>query len=197
MMYLARSNELLLMDKSPEVVEELIKLNEGLVGKQLKKFGLVGDPEALSIGYEALYKAIMTFNTSRSSKFSTYATVCIYNSLGSYVRSLNTTIRKNTISYDAPVDDEGTTYLDSFESKLTADGKLLEEAGVKEIMQCVERCIAEINNKTQRSMLEYWRDSMFKATHTEIASELNCSQSYVSQTINRFRCNLKNKLGVR
>ncbi len=196
-MYLARSDELLLMDKSPEVVEELIKLNKGLIGKQLKKFGLIRDPEALSIGYEALYRAIMTFNTSRSSKFSTYATVCIYNSLGSYVRSLNTTINKNIISYDAPVDDEGTTYLDSFESTLTADGKLLEEAGVKEIMQCVELCIAEINNKTQKSILEYWRKSMFKATHKEIASELNCSQSYVSQTLNRFRCNLKNKLEVR
>jgi len=197
MIYLARSDELLLMDKSPEVVEELIKLNAGLIGKQLKKFGLVGDPEALSIGYEALYKAIMTFNTSRSSKFSTYATVCIYNSLGSYVRSLNTAINKNTISYDAPVDDEGTTYLDSFKSTLTADGKLLEEAGVKEIMQCVELCIAEVNNKTQRSILEYWRKSKFKATQREIASELNCSQSYVSQTLNQFRCNLKNKLGVR
>jgi len=80
---------------------------------------------------------------------------------------------------------------------LTADGKLLEEAGVKEIMQCVELCIAEVNNKTQRSILEYWRKSMFKATHKEIASELNCSQSYVSQTLNRFRCKLKNKLEVR
>jgi len=197
MIYLARSDELLAMDKTPEVVEELIKLNEGLIGKQLKKFGLIGDPEALSIGYEALYKAIMTFNTSRSSKFSTYATVCIYNSLGSYVRSLNTAINKNTISYDAPVDDEGTTYLDSFESTLTADRKLLEEAGVEEIMQCVESCIAEVNNKTQRSILEYWRKSMFKATHKEIASKFNCSQSYVSQTLNRFRCNLKNKLGVK
>ncbi len=185
------------MDKSPEVIEELIKLNEGLIGKQLKKFGLIGDPEALSIGYEALYKAIMTFNTSRSNRFSTYATVCIYNSLGSYVRSLNTAINKNTISYDAPVDDEGTTYLDSFESTLTADGKLLEEAGVEEIMQCVESCIAEVNNKTQRSILEYWRKSKFKATQREIVLELNCSQSYVSQTLNRFRCNLKNKLGVR
>ena len=197
MIYLARSDELLTMDKSPEVVEELIKLNEGLIWKQLKKFGLIGDPEALSIGYEALYKAIMTFNSSRSSKFSTYATVCIYNSLGSYVRSLNTAINKNTISYDAPVDDEGTTYLDSFESTLTADRKLLEEAGVEEIMQCVELCITEVNNKTQRSILEYWRKSMFKATHKEIASKFNCSQSYVSQTLNRFRRNLKNKLGVK
>jgi len=184
------------MDKSPEVVEELIKLNTGLIWEQLKKFGLVGDPEALSIGYEALYKAIMTFNTSRSSKFSTYATVCIYNSLGSYVRSLNTIINKNTISYDVPVDDKGTVHLDSFESALTADGRLLEEAGVEEIMQCVEQCIAEVNNKTQRNILKYWRDSMFKATHKEIAAKFNCSQSYVSQTINRFRCNLKNKLEV-
>jgi len=193
---LDRSDELLLMDKSPEVVEELIKLNTGLIWEQLKKFGLVGDPEALSIGYEALYKAIMTFNTSRSSKFSTYATVCIYNSLGSYVRSLNTIINKNTISYDVPVDDKGTVHLDSFESALTADGRLLEEAGVEEIMQCVEQCIAEVNNKTQRNILKYWRDSMFKATHKEIAAKFNCSQSYVSQTINRFRCNLKNKLEV-
>ena len=197
MRYLARSDELLLMDKSPEVVEELIKLNEGLIWKQLKKFGLIGDPEALSLGYEALYTSIMTFDASRSNKFSTYATVCIYNSLGSYVRSLNTSIRKNTISYDAPIDDEGTTYLDSFESTLTADEKLLEEAGVEEIMQCVELCIAGVNNKTQRSILEYWRKSMFKATHKEIASKFNCSQSYVSQTLNRFRRNLKNKLGVR
>lgn len=197
MIYLARSDELLTMDKSPEVVEKLIKLNEGLIWKQLKKFGLIGDPEAISLGYEALYKAIMTFDASRSSKFSTYATVCIYNSLGTYVRSLNTVIRKNTISYDAPVDDEGTTYLDSFESTLTTDGKLLEKAGVEEIMQCVEQCIAEVNNKTQRSILEYWRKSMFKATHKEIASKLNCSQSYVSRILNRFRCNLKNKLEVR
>ena len=196
MIYLTRSDKLLLMDKSPEVVEELIKLNEGLIGKQLKKFGLIGDPEALSLGYEALYTSIMTFDTSRSNKFSTYATVCIYNKLGSYVRSLNTTINKNTISYDVPVDDKGTTHLDNFESALTADGKLLEEVGVKEIMQCVERCIAEVNNKTQRSILECWRESMFKATHKEIASELSCSQSYVSQTLNRFRCNLKNKLEV-
>lgn len=193
---LDKSDELLLMDKSPEVVEELIKLNMGLIWEQLKKFGLVGDPEALSIGYEALYKAIMTFNTSRSNKFSTYATVCIYNSLGSYVRSLNTIINKNTISYDVPIDDKGTVHLDSFESTLTADGRLLEEAGVEEIMQCVEQCIAEVNNKTQRNILEYWRDSMFKATHREIAAKFKCSQSYVSRTINRFRCNLKNKLEV-
>ena len=194
---LDRSDELLLMDKSPEVVEELIKLNTGLIWEQLKKFGLVGDPEALSIGYEALYTSIMTFDASRSNKFSTYATVCIYNSLGSYVRSLNTVINKNTISYDVPVDDKGTVHLDSFESTLTADGRLLEEAGVEEIMQCVEQCIAEVNNKTQRNILKYWRDSMFKATHKEIAAKFNCSQSYVSQTINRFRCNLKNKLEVR
>ena len=196
MIHLTRSDELLLMDKSPEVVEELIKLNEGLIGKQLKKFGLIGDPEALSLGYEALYKAIMTFNTSRSNKFSTYATVCIYNKLGSYVRSINTAINKNTISYDAPIDDKGTTHLDRFESALTADGKLLEETGVKEIMQCVEQCIAEVNSKTQRNILEYWRESMFRATHREIASKLDCSQSYVSQTLNRFRSNLKNKLEV-
>lgn len=191
-----RSEELLLLDKTPLVVEELIKLNDGLIGKQLKKFGLVGDPEAISLGYEALYTAIMTFNTSKSNAFSTYATVCIYNRLGSYVRSLNTSIRKNTVSYDELVDDKGTTHLDRFESTLTADGKLLESDGVQNINRCVDACIEEVTNETQRSILELWRESEFTATNREIASSLNCSQSYVSQTLNRFRSSLKRKLEV-
>lgn len=191
-----RSEELLLLDKTPLVVEELIKLNDGLIGKQLKKFGLVGDPEAISLGYEALYSAIMTFNTSKSNAFSTYATVCIYNKLGSYVRSLNTSIRKNTISYDELVDDKGTTHLDRFESTLTADGKLLESDGIQIINECVDACINEVTNETQKSILELWRESEYTATNREIAEKLNCSQSYVSQTLNRFRSSLKCKLEV-
>ncbi len=191
-----RSEELLLLEKTPLVVEELIKLNEGLVGKQLVKFGLIGDPEAISLGYEALYTAIMTFNTSKSNAFSTYATVCIYNKLGSYIRSLHTIIRKNTISYDALVDDKGTTHLDRFVSTMTADGKTLEDDSIQNIMECVDACINAVANETQKSILELWRESEFTATNREIAEKLNCSQSYVSQTLNRFRSNLKCKLEV-
>jgi RNA polymerase sigma factor (sigma-70 family) len=192
----ARTEELLLLEKTPIVVEELLILNSGLIGCQLKKFGLLGDPEAESLGYEALYNSIMTFDTSRSNKFSTYASVCIYNKLGSYVRSLNTSIRKNTISYDEYVDDKGTTHLDRFESPHTADGKLMERVSIENIMKCVDACIDEVTNETQKSILELWRDSEFTATNKEIASKLTCSQSYVSQTLIRFRNNLKCKLEV-
>lgn len=192
----ARDRKLLLLDKTPNVVEALIKLNEGLIGKQLVKFGLLGDPEALSLGYEALYSAIMTFNTSKSTQFSTYATVCIYNRLGSYVRSLNTAIRKNTVSYDVHIDDNGTTHLDSFVSNLTADGKLLENDSIENILKCVDVCINEVTNETQRGILDLWRRSEFTATNKEIASKLKCSQSYVSQTLIKFRSNLKCKLEV-
>ena len=89
------------------------------------------------------------------------------NSLEFICAELNIAINKNTISYDAPVDDEGTAYLDRFEYTSCRWKSCLEEIGVEEIMQCVESCIAEVNNKTQRSILEYWRKSKLKAVRGE------------------------------
>lgn len=189
-----KTSRLLLLDKSPEVVEQIIMLNEKLIWKQITKFGLLNDPEAASLGFEALYNAVLTFNGSKKASFPTYATVCIYNRLGSYVRSLNTNIRKNTISYDVCIDDKGTTHLDSFESCLTADGSLLEMTGIKEIMRGVQECEGMVSNERQQAILKYWRESGFSATHREISAALDCSQSYVSQTINKFRERLKYKL---
>ena len=192
----ARTKELLLLTKSPEVIEEIFKLNKGLVGKQLMKFGLVGDPDAISLGYEALYNAILTFNTSRNNTFSTYATVCIYNKLGTYVRSKNTMIRMNTISYDNCIDEDGTTHLDTFESSLTTDELVLQKDSIAYILKCVDECINSIKNPTQRKILLLWRETGFEATHKEIATKLACSQSYVSQTLNKFRKKLKSKMGA-
>lgn len=185
---------LLSTDLTEDSIEEIIKLNEGLVWKQINRFGLLGDPEAESIGFEALFHAINSFDINKKSKFSTYATVCIYNRLGSYVRSLNTLIRVNTISYDTPVNDTGSTHLDTFVSDFDVEDYVLDNEKVIVILNSVDACLNEMTNETQYNIISLWRKSGFKATHREIATTLDCSQSYVSGTISKFRKKLKSKL---
>lgn len=190
-----RTNALLAKGKFMTVYdeEEIIKLNRGLVGAVLKKFGLVHDREAESIGYITLFKAIRAYNTKSGTQFSTFATVSIYNHLGSYVRSLNTLIATNTCSYDALVDEEN-TYLTFLESSDTADGKTLHQCGIHDIMQYVYAYHKATQNPVHKEILRLWIESGFKMKHTDIAAQLKCSQSYVTQVINKFRKSLKHKL---
>lgn len=164
---------------------KLIEDNKGLLYKQLHKFNLVGDTEAISYGYEALYRAIKTYKEGKGSKFSTYATVCIYNALGSYVRKLNT-VANTCVTY---LDD-----LSYYASEYTADGDILQEAGVTHIMTLVDECMSYESTKTTLDILFVWKESMFTRTHSSIAEELGCSQTYVTNVINRFRRRLKLKL---
>jgi RNA polymerase sigma factor (sigma-70 family) len=190
-----RVEYLLGQEKTEEVVEELIVLNFGLMQTQLNKFYLYDDPDALSFAYESLYKAIMTYDKSTNHKFSTYATVCIYNRLGSYVRSLNSQIASNTVYYEEPVGDGSLTFLDTLESRDTADGKLIDDCGVSEVVAQLRDCIGELKNPLHYLIVNTWIESEFNLTHSKIAEELNCTQSYVSQTIKAFKNKLKKKLG--
>lgn len=174
---------------------DLILKHKGLVYKQLHKFNLVDDPEAISQGYEALYNAIQSFDHESGHKFSTYATVCIYNRLGSYVRSLNTQILQNTMSYESPVGEDGMTILDTLESDKTADGRVLDECGVDIIRNALAECYLDINNELHALIVSIWMSSDFKASYTSIAQTADCTQSYVSQVIKTFKNKLKKKLG--
>jgi DNA-directed RNA polymerase specialized sigma subunit len=190
-----RVKYLLGLDKTNDVIEELIVLNYGLMQKQIKKFGMYNDPDALSFAYESLYKAIITYNVENKHKFSTYATVCIYNRLGSYVRSIKTQIVLNTLSYESTVSEDGKTLLDTFESKSTADGELLSECGIQDVYEAIDYCIRSTTNPLHRMIVSIWVETDFKASYTSIAKAAGCTQSYVSQVIRIFKSTLKKKLG--
>lgn len=177
------------------MIEDKFKENIGLIGTQLRRFGLTHDPDAISLAYEALYNAILTYDSDRNVKFSTYATVCIYNRLGSLVRSMKTQLNTSITSYEAPLDDNGLTLIDVLESPLMADKEVLVECGVTTINNAVTECLKSLTNKTHRNIVDAWIQSDYKMTHTEIADLLGCSQSYVTQVIKKFRNILKNKLG--
>lgn len=189
-----RVDKLLTMDKTPEVLDELIALNYGLLMKQLGKFYLHNDADALSYGYEALYNAINTFDGAKNSSLSTYATICIYNRLGSYVRTLNNCINTNTMSYETPVGEDDLVILDTLESPHTADAALLSQVGINNVRLAADRSIAEVTNPLHRAIVATWVESDYTETHSSIAARLNCTQSYVSQVIKKFKNVLKNKL---
>lgn len=190
-----RVEYLLTQEKTPEVVEELVIRNTGLLNKQLYKFCLTDDPDALSIGYEALYNAIMTFDNSKGHRFSTYATVCIYNALGSLVRSMKGQLVNSIISYDAPIDESGRTLEDTLVSFNTADGVTLAACGVDLIKKAVNDSMLQLTNDLHKEICSLWVDSGYTMTRAEIAKKLGCTHSYVSQIITKLKSNIKNKLG--
>lgn len=171
--------------KTKDVVNELIVLNYGLLNKQLSKFHLLNDPDALSYGYEALYNAILTYNSDRPNKFSTYASVCIYNKLGSYVRTLRAQKNNNIISYEIPVGIG--TLADLLESDIVIDDDLM----VSSIHSTLARCYHTLTNSLFKQIIKLWILSEFTMTQVHIADKLGCSQTYVSQVLKQFKYKLE------
>jgi DNA-directed RNA polymerase specialized sigma subunit len=186
-----RTLELLDLPRTSENIEELITLNDGLVYAQLHKFGMSKDCEAKSFALEALFKAIITFKPDKGAVFSTYATVCIYNALGSYLRGIKSGL--DVVSYDALVGD-GVSFLSMMESSDTADGAYLDKVAVINTYRIVIVEIGRVNRPTYKKVLNLWLNSNFKATQEELAVRAGCSQSYVSRILLWFYKLLKNKL---
>lgn len=190
-----RTKYLLTQVRSNQVIEELIILNKGLVYKQLTKFGMLNDHDAISLAYEALYIAINTYDISKDNAFSTYATVCIYNKLGSLVRKQKSSTNIDTVSYYAPVDGtDKLTYLEVLESDEQADTSIMRKQTMSNINASIERCYSKVKNPTHKAIISLWKDSNFTMTHLNISKEVNCSQTYVTRIINSFRAELKKHL---
>ena len=178
-------------------INDKIASNVGLIFNQLKKFNLATDPEAESIGYEALYNSILTYDQSKNVQFSTYASVCIYNALGSYVRTQNKQRQLELISYNnVAYSDDGTEH--EFVDFLPAATSIEKDYLQDELHACVraevQNLYDSLTNEKHRVILAMWRDSEFTASTVTIAKEVSVSQPYVSQVINGFKSKLKKRL---
>lgn len=178
-------------------VNTKIASNAGLIFKQLKKFNLAKDPEAESIGYEALYTALLTYDQSKNIQFSTYASVCIYNALGSYVRTLNKRRQLDIISYNnIAYSEDGTDH--EFVDFLPTSSDVEQDFMKKELHRIVreefQKQYDALTNKKHQVILSLWRDSEYEASMVSIAKQAGVSQPYVSQVINSFKFNLRKKL---
>ena len=181
--------------KTCEVITELIEMNGGLVGNELKVFNLQSDDEAASCAFEGLYRAITTFDYAKQIKFSTYATVCVKNGILQLLRK-----RKQEygllVSLDAPIQTENgaVTLGDILCNDSFILDKYLQNESVETIMNNAYLIAGKNNNQTACRVLHVWIASEFKKTNHEIAKELGVSQPHVNRIINIFRHKLRIKL---
>ena len=178
-------------------INDKIDKHKGLVFVQLRKFHLAKDPEAESIGYEALYNAILTYDQSKSVQFSTYASVCIYNALGSYVRSLNKQRQLEVISYNnVAYSEDGTDheFVDFFEAPTGVEDDYIRHERCLLVRQAVQEQYDKLTNEKHKAILSLWRESGYSMTATAIAGKVGVSQPYVSNVISIFKNKLKKRL---
>lgn len=178
-------------------INDKIAHNIGLIFNQLNKFNLAKDPEAESIGYEALYNAILTYDQSKSVQFSTYASVCIYNALGSYVRTQNKQRQLEVISYNnVAYTEDGADH--EFVDFISSQSDVEQEYMKKELRRLVREEFQKqydmLTNEKHKSIISLWRDSEYEASMVSIAKQVGVSQPYVSQVINSFKFNLRKRL---
>ncbi len=185
------SDYLLKQPKTKEIVEELIELNEGLVGAQLTAFNLHGDPDAISYGFEGLFNAVNTYDHSKKIVFSTYATVCIRNNIQNLLRKRKSEQRTPTVSFNESVPGtEGITYEDLLYVLDKTD--LYDNSNL--IVDIVRKTLSSYKNTKTHDILRIWIESGFKATEAYIATTTGVSQPYVNKVINQFRDKLRIKL---
>lgn len=182
-------------------LDKLIHKHSSLVYKQLHKFFLTDDPEAESIAFEALYNAIENYDASTGNSMSTVATVYIYNALGSYVRWLNRKSKLEVVSYNnVAYSDESDVqheFVDMLCSNSTPETSYIEKECLSEVYEAFDYILNKIGSASQKEIILEWKKSDFSIKSTDIAVKLGVSQSYVSQTISKFRNDIKKYMEVK
>lgn len=180
-------------------IDDIIATNTGLIMAQLKRLYLLRDPEAESLGYEALYNAAVTFDESKGYKFSTYATCCIYNALGTYIRGLNRKRQLEVCSYnEIAYSSEGVMheFVDFLADSSDLEQDYLREELRTKICEAYLQSYNQLTNAKHKLIVTAWHDSDFEISNKEIAIRVGVSQPYVNQVINTFKFSIRKKLEV-
>lgn len=150
--------------------------------------------EYVSVGIVGLYHAIRSFRPERGSRFSTYATRCIYTEIGAYGRDCRRHAPR-AYSLEAPLKTH-------FEGKpLRLMDILPADEGDPEQPVCAADDLAELREAVarlryrERRALEmyYWEG----AGQKEIAAAFGCTKQYVSMILLGARRRLKKLLNER
>lgn len=176
-------------------INKKIADNTGLIYQQLHRFTLINDPDAESLAYEALYKAVMTYDEASGNSFSTYAVCIIANALRMHLRHLNRKRQLTVISYDEPLsdDEEAKSMLDLLAGNDTAESYVL----MKELRGVIDSSIKEVLdslNDTHRKIIIAWYESDCLMPQREMAKAFGVSQPVVSRAISAFKYRLKMKM---
>ena len=176
-------------------INEQIAANRGLIYSQLYRFKLADDPDAESYAYEALYKAIQTYDANANTAFSTYAVCVIANELRKHLRHLNRKRQLEVVSYNATIQTGTDTisYLDTLYYDTDAESEVL----FKELQGVVRESFLKVYNSlndTHKAIIKAWYDSEYKLRQKEIAELMQLSQPSVSRALSAFKYKLRLEL---
>lgn len=169
-----------------EEYERLIIENEALVYHVLKQMHLYSQLEDYyDVGMIGLCKAAKTFDNSKGSKFSTYACICIRNTILMDIRDQKRQCDYYSISLQTPVGGEKDEIL--LEDTISDYELEVDILNKEEKMALIESIRKLDNDDRQMIDLYFWKEM----TQQEIARYLKMSQANVSRRIQRALDNLR------
>ena len=169
-----------------EEYEKLIIENEALVYHILKQMHLYSQLEDYyDVGMIGLCKAAKTFNNSKGSKFSTYACICIRNTILMDIRDQKRQCDYYSISLQTPVGGEKDEIL--LEDTISDYELELDILNKEEKMALIES-VRKLNDEDRQMIdLYFWKEM----TQQEISRYLKMSQANVCRRIQRALNNLR------
>ena len=181
-------------------INEAIEKNRPLVYFHLHKFGLAADPDAYSAALEALWVALKTYDESKGSKFSTYASVCIYNAIGMYLRKLKRLNSVVLVPYENgdlcrandPLDQ---LIQDRLVDTSMAPAECYAQQELRSVIQkAVKKVLDESTSDTAKQILTLWIESNGTMRQTDLARRVGCAQPTVSRILSAAMYKLRKEL---
>lgn len=175
-------------------INDKIAANVGLIYSQLKRFELTQDQDAESFAYEALYRAVITYDENAGAVFSTYAVCVISNALRKHLRTLNKKRQLDVVSYFTPLSaDEDSGYLlDTIhyaeDTESVVFKHYLQDATNKAFDE-----VYEASSDLHKRIVDMFYRSDEPMTQQNIAAAAGVTQATVSKVISSF----KHKLHLR
>lgn len=195
-------NEKLLLEyyenKCKNILNELVKNNVGLVNyiinkryPSIEKFlqmSSITYDDLFSAGVYGLLKAIKTFKPEKGFKFATYATRCIHNELGIFIRTYVNKGKDNIYIYTKVNKDSDGYILYLYD--LIEDAKdYIGEAELKNQLQLIFLKINEILSNREKQIFDLY--FIQEKNQKDIGQMLNISQSYVSRILKSISVKIK------
>lgn len=176
-------------------INDQIAKHTGLIYTRLTAFNLLYDQDAESYAYEALHRAILTFNEASGNAFSTYAVCCINNELRKYLRTTSKKRQLDVVSYYAPLtsDDESVCLADILEHPVNVESALISDEVCTNVLCVLHEEYKQLPEKHKR-VIELFYDSDNKVTQKDIATSVGIAQATVSKIVSAFRHRVKLRL---
>ena len=174
----------------------LIERNLRLVSHICKKYySKAGDNDDLiSIGTIGLIKAIDSFDYTKCTRLSTYASRCVENEILMYFRSLKKQNGEVFMGDAIDTDKDGNPL--TIEDVISDDRDIVEELETKRRWLEVKKIIDEMTDEREKEIiiLRYGLNNDKPLTQREVAQRLNISRSYVSRIEKKVLQDIKNRV---